>query len=237
MPVIGAIRDGRAFGQTRKIMDVHLLRLPLLAPFPPVILEVPDPLLLLRVYGDHRFFALQEPLSCLINVAKLPVPVGVGFPLFVLPVRLQRVIEIPEPPLNGVFADCMTLACHVLPDLVRRLTAPLQRRHRVAHRAFVHHLLQHSGKVRITLFYGLPSSPGLPHSSFLRSQVPFATKFADTLQDGWLGKTALLHHSLDTTSPQSKRLPSHQPTPLRLVKSPQNLPEQALVLPVAGRTH
>src|SRR4051794_24557432 len=39
------------------------------------------------------------------------------------------------------------------------------------------------------------------------------------------------------SSPQSKRLPSHQPTPLRLVKSPQNLPEQALVLPVAGRTH
>src|SRR3954463_7690250 len=29
---------------------------------------------------------LRQPLSCLINVAKLPVPVGVGFPLFVLPV-------------------------------------------------------------------------------------------------------------------------------------------------------
>jgi hypothetical protein len=40
----------------------------------------------------------------LIKVAKLPVPVGVGFPLLVLPVRLERVIEIPEPPLDAVLA-------------------------------------------------------------------------------------------------------------------------------------
>src|SRR5438270_10818896 len=84
MHVIAAIRDGRAFGQTRKIVDVHLPRLTLLAPFPPVILELPDPLLLLCVHGDHRFFALPEPLGCLINVSKLPAPVGVGFPLLLL---------------------------------------------------------------------------------------------------------------------------------------------------------
>src|SRR5215813_14984909 len=130
----------------------------------------------------------------------------------------------------------MTLAGHILPDLISRLTVPLQRRHRVAHSAFVHYQFQHSGKVRITLFYWLPPAPKLPHSSF-RRELCFATKLADTLQDGWFGKTALLHHSLDTTSSQTQSFPPHKPPPLRLVQSSQNLPQQTLVLPVTACTH
>jgi hypothetical protein len=52
----------------------------------------------------------------------------------------------------------------------------------------------------------------------------------DSLQDGWLGKAAGFHHSLDTASPTPKCFTPNQPSPLCLVERYQNLAEKGCVL-------
>src|SRR5215471_11765488 len=131
----------------------------------------------------------------------------------------------------------MTLTCQVLLDLVRRLAVPLQRRHRVADRALVHHLLQHLGEIRIVVFDRFSSSSWPPHSPFLRCELAPATEFADSLQNRWLRETTLFHHSLDATSPTPQCFASYEPASLRFVKTRQDFPEQANVLLDVGCNH
>jgi hypothetical protein len=86
-------------------------------------------------------------------------------------------------------------------------------------------------------FDWLSSSPCLSHSPFFGNQLSFATKLADSLQNGWLGKTARFHHALDTTPPVPQRFPSDQPPPLCFVESPQNFSEQGDVPLGTGCIH
>ena len=59
--VVNAIRNCRADGIARKIMDVHQFRVALRLPLSPTILEVADEFLLLRVAGDTGTPGLMQP--------------------------------------------------------------------------------------------------------------------------------------------------------------------------------
>jgi hypothetical protein len=71
-----------------------LLRLALGAEFPPVILEVPDQFLLLRVHRNHGMVTRQTPLDLRIQMLELSVTVRVAVPLPGLAVGLQTVAEL-----------------------------------------------------------------------------------------------------------------------------------------------
>src|SRR5260370_7049332 len=104
--VIGAVRNGCCFCQTREIVDVHFRRLPFFVPFPSAILEVPDPFLLLGVDRDHRFSLRQEPLGCFIEIPKLAVAIDMRSTLLVLAVCLPRVFHFSQSPLSRIFPPC-----------------------------------------------------------------------------------------------------------------------------------
>src|SRR5215472_5274891 len=61
--IIGAVGNSRSLSEARKVMHVHLRRLPFVPPFSPGILEIPHAFLLLGVHRDHRFTAPQELLA------------------------------------------------------------------------------------------------------------------------------------------------------------------------------
>jgi len=52
--IVGAVRNGRALCQARKIVDIYPRRLAFLPPFPPVILKVSNPLLLFGIIATFR---------------------------------------------------------------------------------------------------------------------------------------------------------------------------------------
>src|SRR5580658_8198245 len=67
---------------------------------------------LLNHEWHHSRGTSARSADCVHNpgVTKLPVAIGMRFALFVLLVSLQRVVEFPQPPRNGVLTDGMPLA-------------------------------------------------------------------------------------------------------------------------------
>ena len=74
--VVDAVGDRFTELLVLEVVDTHELGLALRSPFPPLVLEVADELLLLGIHADHRPARRDRCLGGLIDVRKLSVAVG-----------------------------------------------------------------------------------------------------------------------------------------------------------------
>ena len=99
--VVDAVRNSLPARVARKIVDAHRVWLARRLPFPPMIPEVPDQLLLLGVDRDDRLPARQEPSRRGIDVLELCVAVGVRGSFLTFAQGLQAVPQSVEEAADG----------------------------------------------------------------------------------------------------------------------------------------
>jgi hypothetical protein len=106
MPYGTARPSGSSERVLKEVVNVHPNRLP--SPSGPGVLELPDPLLLLRVHADHRAAQSSERLDLGSKAEKLAIAFGMSrVRLFLFPMAPQRILPLSQQPSDRGTTDPM----------------------------------------------------------------------------------------------------------------------------------
>lgn len=98
----------------REVMHQGLLRFSLRLPFLAAVAEVPNQLLLFRIYGNDRQALLQEALGPGIHILKLSITVGMLIAFQSLGISLQAIPHLMKESGHLAIADAISLALQLL---------------------------------------------------------------------------------------------------------------------------
>src|SRR6266704_3974300 len=171
--VVHTIGNALAEVLVDKILSAYLQRLSLGMPFPPRILEIPDPFLFLRVCRYHRLPTFLKRLDLLVDMLKLRIAVGMGTAFLRFPVSLEAIMQVLEQPSDGVVAHLVALLREGLGEMPGAFAGPKQRRLRIPTRRRLQQGLQSLEKARVTLRHSSPSPAHLTEPLPLGIRVLF----------------------------------------------------------------
>ena len=101
-------------------------------PFPPSIAVVSHQFLLLGVHADHRLAGSLKRQNLFVDMAELPVPVGMALAFIAFALTLQAVAQLMEQLRRLGRTDLITLLDQLLGQPPDAFTGPQQRTHWIA---------------------------------------------------------------------------------------------------------
>src|SRR5271165_5331767 len=180
----------------QEIVHANLFRIPLRAPLPPSILEIPQQFLLLGVNRYHRLAGGDVAPDFAIDVLELRIAVRVRVSFLGLPVGLQAVIQFMQQLRDHRIAHPMSHLVEILGQLADAVACPAQTGFWVAPRGRFHQFLQIRHQSRILLFSLFTPTPRAaypPHRmrwslrQFLQTLADYLAR--DTSGTGYHGDT------------------------------------------------
>ena len=130
--VVDTVGDDLAQRLTGKVVDVHLLGLPLGLPLTTAITELAHQFLLLGIDRHHGLALPLAGLGPAVDVVELRIPIRVGAALDRLAVGLEAVAQIMQEAVDGPLTHRVPLGLKFRRQLGCTLARPPQQRHRVA---------------------------------------------------------------------------------------------------------
>src|SRR6516165_4086127 len=210
--------DGLGFVRMNKVINVDLLRFPLLPPLAAFIEITANEFFLLGVHRDHGIAPPQEAPNLTVEVLKLPVAIGmVGAFLQRLEIGLQAVTHLGQQPAYSIGTDPMAFLGQGLRQLAGALARPQQGRHRIPARAGLYQLLQSLKNLRILGNNPPPPAATLPHLLPRRSRLGMLKLFQRPVNRAARHSRGLCYRRYTTVS-QRPRLQSSSQAKLPLIE-------------------
>ena len=158
--IVHAIRDGLTLFAVKKIMNAYLFRIAFRAPFPPAVLEIAYPFLLLGVHRNRRRMTLQLPPHPSVDVLELRVPVWMIGPLTRLAVGLETVAGLVQQLPHERMARLVALCPKLFTQSPQTLASPSQRRLGISTGDRFNEFLQRNRQARIKCLRCLTPAAG-----------------------------------------------------------------------------
>ena len=145
------------------------------------------------------------------------------------PVALQRIIHLLQQPLHCVLAESVAKALQLIPYFIGRLVGPLQQRHRIPRRCFVHDSHQRLDRLRISLLDFLASTPNLPNTFPYAQSCP-RLQLLDPFDHRRLRQATHSTHPANPAASPSQGFASNKPTLLRFIQRVEHSLHQRLIV-------
>ena len=198
-----------------EVMDVHVLRLALGLPFPAVLLEWPDVLLLLGVHADHRFAGVDVIGGLAVDVTELGITVGVPGPLQRLDVALQAEALLLQQRRHRRRRHLVPGRGQRSGQVAGRLGRPPQRRLRIPPRLRVHQRQQRVLQPRVSAGDPLAAAAGTARAA---QRLAAALQLGHAPRHRHRADIRRGRHHLDPAVAQNPRLGAHHQPPLPLIQ-------------------
>src|SRR5271165_5575161 len=179
--IINSIGHGATEFLDQEIMDAHLFRIALSAPFAAGVLEIADQFLLLRIDGYGRLVLGHRRLDRVVNHPELRVAVGVVGALAGLAIGLQAELLLLQQLADNRVADLVPEFFEFGGQPAQTLARPAQRRHRIAARLGLDQrvqIVQQSG-VRLRQRLASPARPANPIGRWRRRRIQLLQTASD----------------------------------------------------------